>query len=383
MIDMDTRQDATGSSAGSRPSRWPTLVMALVLFASGIGIGWLVTGDEAPSLIDDTPTTVAVGASSTTAPPQDGASSLPAGGGVTTDTLIDDPVTDEPVADVAAALLPTIVQIELPFGGLGSGVVYDPDGRILTAAHVVEGVDEVRVRLSDGDRVPGVVLGADSRNDIAVIEVDRTGLPAAPLALDTEPRVGQMAVALGSPWGLDSTVTAGVISAVDRPIQTQNGFRAMLQTDAPINPGNSGGALADRHGRVIGINVSIFSTSGANDGVGFAVPIDRAYRVAEALAGGDEFVPGFLGVVIRSSDDGAAGAVVSEVTPGTAAEQVGIRVGDRIVSVDGTPIADPSDLGAQIRDRQAGDVVSVEVVRDGESLSLDITLGAREPDTES
>jgi S1-C subfamily serine protease len=383
MIDMDTRQDLEASSASSRVSRWQTVLMALVLFASGIGIGWLVTGEEAPSFIDETPTTIAETVSGTAGTSGGVVNSVPSDGTVTTEPLIDSPVTDEPVADVAEALLPAIVQIELPFGGLGSGVVYHPDGRILTAAHVVEGVDEVRVRLSDGDRVPGIVLGADSGNDIAVIEVDRTGLPAAPLALDTEPRVGQMAVALGSPWGLDSTVTAGVISAVDRPIQTQNGFRAMLQTDAPINPGNSGGALADRHGRVIGINVSIFSASGANDGVGFAVPIDRAYRVAEALAGGEEFVPGFLGVVIQPSDDGAAGAVVSEVSPGTAAERAGIMVGDRIVSVDGTPIADPSDLGAQIRDRQAGDVVSVEVVRDGEEFVTEITLGAREPTTDS
>jgi serine protease Do len=287
--------------------------------------------------------------------------------------------SDEPIADVAEQLLRSIVQIGLPAGGVGSGVIYASDGKIMTAAHVVEGFDTVEVVLSTGEREQGTVLGADSGNDIAVIEIDRTGLPAAPLALDSKPRVGQMAIALGSPWGLDSTVTAGIVSAVDRalPDFQANRVRLMLQTDAPINPGNSGGALAGRDGRVIGINVSIFSASGANDGVGFAVPIDRAYRVAEALVAGGQFLPGYLGVSITESLDGSAGAVITEIQPSTPAASSGLQLDDRVISVDGAPIGDGDDLAAQIGGRQAGDVVQLTIVRDGEELTIDVELAER------
>ena len=172
--------------------------------------------------------------------------------------------SEEPVADVAAALSPSVVQIETS-DGLGSGVVFRADGYILTAAHVVAGSREVTVRLADGTQLEGRVVGADDNSDVAVVQVDETGLPAA--ATTTNIRVGQMAIAIGSPWGLDQTVTAGVVSSVSRTVAGPDGVpRTAIQTDAPINPGNSGGALADRHGRVIGINDAIYSLPAAATG---------------------------------------------------------------------------------------------------------------------
>ncbi len=359
-----------------RGSRWTALVMALALFAGGVGVGWLFTEPQAePSAAttQELPVVAEATTSTTAGVRQPG---MPP----STDPIV--PMeAEEPIADVAEMLLPAIVQISLPAGGVGSGVIYASDGKILTAAHVVEGFDTVEVVLSTGERERGTVLGADSGNDIAVIEIDRTGLPAAPLALDAKPRVGQMAIALGSPWGLDSTVTAGIVSAVDRalPDFQTNRVRLMLQTDAPINPGNSGGALAGRDGRVIGINVSIFSASGANDGVGFAVPIDRAYRVAEVLVAGGEYLPGYLGVSITQSQDGSAGAVITEIQPSTPAASSGLQLDDRVISVDGAPIGDGDDLAAQIGGRQAGDIVELTIVRDGEELRIAVELAERPP----
>ena len=189
----------------------------------------------------------------------------------------------EPVAAVAARLLPSVVQIER-FGGEGSGFAY-ADGRILTAAHVVAGAREVTVRTSDGTELVGRVLGGDPVADIAVVEVDGQVSPAD-LALDDPPQVGQLAVAIGSPLGFSQSVTSGIVSGVNRELQI-GGTRldGLIQTDAPINEGNSGGPLADRDGRVIGVNVAIASASGGSDGVGFAVGIDKAVEIAERFTG--------------------------------------------------------------------------------------------------
>ncbi|HSJ28582.1 MAG TPA: trypsin-like peptidase domain-containing protein [Acidimicrobiia bacterium] len=386
MLDMDTVNSETKPDRrDDAPSRVLMLFAVLTVFAAGWGIGWLA----GPAPVEETPVTTTSASPTTTTVPE-------------TETATDevilppdnttppaDPVTgalvsgnsDEPVADVAQALLPSVVQIMLPSGGLGSGVIYDSNGRILTAAHVVTGVDAVLVRFANGDRVPGRVLGSDDANDIAVVEVDHTGLPAAPLALDDDPRPGQLAIALGSPWGLDSTVTSGIISAVDQAIQGPDRLlRLMLQTDASINPGNSGGPLADRYGRIVGINVSIYTASGANDGVGFAVPIERAYRVARALVEGGEFDPGFLGVTIDATATGRAGSVITSISPGSAAASGGLQVGDIVVAVDGDPIGDYTDLAAVIRNYAAGDTIELEVDRDGERLVLTAVLGSRPPE---
>jgi len=287
---------------------------------------------------------------------------------------------EEPIADAAGVIMPSVVQIQTgsgPASGVGSGVIYDSDGLILTAAHVVQGNDTVTVRFADGEEVEGTVLGGTEGADVAVVQVDRTGLPAAELALDDEPNVGQMAIAVGSPWGLQGTVTAGIISAVDQAIPSGASARAVLQTDAAINPGNSGGPLVDREGRVLGINVSIFSLSGANDGVGFAVPIDVAHDIAERVVAGEEIEGAFLGVSIGMVESGRAGAVITELTPGGAADEAGLEVDDLVVEIDGAPVQRPADLAAQVQTHQPGDTVEVVVIRDGEELTLTVTLGQR------
>jgi S1-C subfamily serine protease len=288
-------------------------------------------------------------------------------------------VGEEPVADAAALILPSVVQIQTD-GGVGSGVIYDSDGLILTAAHVVGDSETVAVRFGDGEEVEGTVLGGTSGADVAVVQVDRTGLPAADLALDEDPQVGQMAIAVGSPWGLQSTVTAGIVSAVDQAIPSGESARAVLQTDAAINPGNSGGPLVDREGRVIGINVSIFSLSGANDGVGFAVPIDIASDIADRVVAGESIQSAFLGVVGGDVESGQAGAVIDEVTEGLAADEAGIEVDDLVVSLDGVPVQGIADLAAQVQTHQPGSSVDIVVIRDGEQITLNVTLGERPDD---
>ncbi len=282
---------------------------------------------------------------------------------------------DEPVADAAAVILPSVVQIQSG-GGVGSGVIYDSDGLILTAAHVVAGADTVTVRFEDGEEISGSVLGGTSGADVAVVQVDRTGLPAAELALGEDPRVGQLAIAVGSPWGLQGTVTSGIISAVDQPV---NG-NALLQTDAAINPGNSGGALVDREGRVLGINVSIFSLSGANDGVGFAVPIDVAADLADRVVTGESLGFAMLGVTGSDVEAGQAGALIAEVTGGSAADEAGVEVDDLVISIDGVSVQGIEDLAAQVRSHRPGTTVDIVVVRDGEQLTLTVTLDERPAD---
>jgi S1-C subfamily serine protease len=282
----------------------------------------------------------------------------------------------EPVAAVADELLPSVVQIETGTG-LGSGVIYDEDGFILTAAHVVDGTSEVVVRLADGNRVEGRVVGADDATDVAVVQADRQDLPPATLAIGVPVQVGQLAVAIGSPFGLDSTVTSGVVSATDRTIVSNGGQAVanMIQTDAPINPGNSGGALADRRGRVIGINDAIRSDSGVNAGVGFAIPIDTAASVADALVRGRTPTIGFLGVSGEEPAQGRAGALITGVQPGTPAASAGLQPGDLIISFAGQPIESMVDLAGRVRPTKPGTRVTLEVIRDGRAMEVQVTVG--------
>lgn len=195
------------------------------------------------------------------------------------------PFADEPVADVAEALLSSVVQIERN-GGVGSGFIYDDAGHILTAAHVVGRASAVQVRLADGSTRRGTVIGTDPEQDVAVVAIDPAGLQSAPLAIGEDARVGQLAVAIGSPLGFQQTVTSGVVSALDRSLRLSGSVVGnLLQTDASINSGNSGGPLADRYGRIVGVNIAIATRSGGSDGLGFAVPIDIAIDIAERFTG--------------------------------------------------------------------------------------------------
>ncbi|MEX1093832.1 MAG: trypsin-like peptidase domain-containing protein [Acidimicrobiia bacterium] len=344
-----------------RGSKWFARVLLLLfVVGSAAGITWLVA--TSPS----EPEVVAGDETSITTEPLEVSVTTPVAG-------------VEPIADAAEKILPSVVQIRTT-DGVGSGVVFD-EGLILTAAHVVEGETTVQVRLEDGENVEGTVLGGTAEADIAVIQIDRTDVPVATLALDYLPRVGQTAIAVGSPWGLTSTVTAGIISAVNQPLGCgiEGGVcRSMLQTDAAINPGNSGGALLDREGRVLGINVSIFSLSGANDGVGFAVPIDVAYDIAQAVIAGESIEFAFLGVMGETVSTGRAGARITEVTEGTAAEEAGFEVDDLVISIDGVRVQGISDLASQVRAHRPGELVEFTVVRDGTEITLRATLGVRE-----
>jgi len=337
-------------TAGSRRRWWLGAAVAAAVLAIAVGaffLGHWVGGDGSG---DDAVTTTAA----------------------TTGSTIGE--SEEPVADVAAALSASVVQIEAP-AGLGSGVIFRADGYILTAAHVVAGSREVTVRLADGTRLEGRVIGADGNSDVAVVQVDETGLPVAPTGEHAEVRVGQLAIAIGSPWGLEQTVTSGVVSSVRRTVAGPDGVpRTMIQTDAPINPGNSGGALADRHARVIGINDAIYSLSGGSDGVGFAIPIGTALSVAERLIAGEEIRPALLGVTGTDPTSGPAGALVTGVAPDTPADAAGLQVGDLIIAYNGQPIAGFADLGALVRASQPGDTVTLTVSRAGEQITVEATL---------
>jgi putative serine protease PepD len=345
------RPSDAGSPRGRRPSRWlAAAVAAAVLFTGGYWVNEALNDNPAPA-----------GAGIPTAAPI-AASPAPSG--------------EEPAAAVAKALLPTVVEIRRGASGVGSGFVYDSNGYIMTAAHVIEGVDEVSVRLYDGTRLRGEVVGTDEANDVGVIKVDRTGLTAAPLAVGQTIQVGQLAVAIGSPFGLNETVTAGIVSATDRILDDG---REVIQTDAPINPGNSGGVLADRRGRVIGINSAIRpgDNSNGNVGIGFAVPIDIAARSARAIVEGRQVEIGYLGVQMAPPTGNQDGVLVQVVTAGSPAEQAGLRVGDLVVAIDGQAVATTGELGARIRSHQPGDKITLKIVRDGNETTIAATLTQR------
>ncbi len=279
---------------------------------------------------------------------------------------------EEPVARIAAEVGPSVVQLNTSVG-LGSGVIYDGAGYTLTAAHVVEDDVEVDVRLADGSQRDGLVVGTHDPTDVAVIKIDPfDGMAVAELALGADLRVGQMAVALGSPFGLEQTVTAGIVSAVDRVVDGVT----MVQTDAAINPGNSGGPLVDADGRVIGINDQIYTDTGTNSGVGFAISIDLAVIVADQLVAGEEVQLAFLGVSVSPAVGDTSGALVDSVVAGSAAEDAGIEIGDLIIEVDGVDIDGASSLRVEIISHPPGDEIEIIVVREGETLSLLVTLGS-------
>ena len=277
------------------------------------------------------------------------------------------------VASAAQAVAPSVVQIETS-SGLGSGVIYRSDGLILTAAHVIDGAENVDVRLADGRLLNGRVIGTHTPTDVGVISIDAPGLIAATLGYGTGAQVGETAVAVGSPFGLNQTVTAGIVSAVGRNV---NGI-PMVQTDAAINPGNSGGPLVNASGHVIGINDVIFSEGGGNDGIGFAIAIDVAIVVADQLVEGGTVELAALGTATVPDTSGAGGAIVREVVPGSPAATARLLVGDRIISVDGTVILDPGDLFAAVIAHRPGSVIEIEFTRDGQPITVQTTLAGIE-----
>ncbi len=297
----------------------------------------------------------------------------------------------EPIVAVAEALTPSVVLVTEPDVGQGSGIILDDLGHVVTNAHVVGEAAEVVVTLPSGRRVDAQVLGSDIRRDVAVVmlaEVDESITPAV-FGSSDDLRVGQTAVAVGSPFDLNRTVTAGIVSALGRVVPSYGcqvggdssalcAGVAMIQTDAPINPGNSGGPLADRRGRVIGMNTSI-RTEGfvtANVGVGFALPSDTVLLVAERLLAGEPVGTAWLGIRGQSLTDGRAGAVIVEVMPESPASVAGLLADDVIVGSDESPIDTMDALRADIQLRLPGMSVTLEVVRGDEVLSFAVELGA-------
>lgn len=296
--------------------------------------------------------------------------------------------TSELQADLIAAVQrvsPAVVSIRTG-AALGSGVIYDPSGLILTNAHVVGGAQTVNVELADGRRFQARVLGADPGFDLAVLKVDAADLPVAPLGDSSPLQVGQFVAAIGNPYGLDHTVTVGVISALNRPISgSANGYtQPMVQTDAAINPGNSGGPLIDLAGNVVGINTLVAAPAGVPaQGLGFAVPINTAKRVATQLATQGRVTQSglpYLGVRIadaggRSTPGVDYGVLLVQVEPGGPAAQAGLQAGDVITALDGQAVYSVDHLLQRVLRHRPGDRVSVLAVRNGQKFTVVVTLG--------
>jgi len=269
-----------------------------------------------------------------------------------------------------------------PRGGQGSGIVYDASGLILTNAHVVGNARAVRVQFADGTRAEGEVVGAAPAIDVALVRVETDiALTPAIFADRSNVEVGQLAVAVGSPFGLQQSVTSGIVSAVGRAVREGRGdgaFVEMIQTDAPINPGNSGGALANRFGQVIGMN-TLIRTDGTmgNIGLGFAIPSDIALNIAERILNGESTELGYLGVWGSDPEIGLPGAFVDEVIPGTPADEAGLMPGDLIVGIDEEPISTFVELAAKVQFRAPGTPAELEVLRDDVLLRFTLVVGVR------
>ncbi len=286
---------------------------------------------------------------------------------------------------VYASASPAVVSIKAG-NATGTGFLLDSDGRIVTNFHVVEGNDRVEVRFgSDGNSIDAEVRGTDASSDLALVQIDSGAIPAGvkPLRLadSRDVRVGDTAIAIGNPFGLDRTATEGIVSAVGREIQAPNGFSidSVIQTDAPINPGNSGGPLLDDAGRVIGVNSQI-ETGGAsgNVGIGFAVPSNIVRQVVPSLIRGEQIKRAYLGVETSpATSSNQSGAQVQGTVPGGPGDRAGLRQGDVITRVDGEAVAEPSDIAQAIADDGPGKEVVVEITRGGSSMTLHATLGTR------
>ncbi|HJV25768.1 MAG TPA: DegQ family serine endoprotease [Aromatoleum sp.] len=268
--------------------------------------------------------------------------------------------------------------------GIGSGFIVSSDGYVLTNAHVVgEGESEVTVKLIDKREFKAKVVGTDKRTDIALLKIDATGLPTVRTGDPERARVGEWVIAVGSPFGFDNTVTAGIISAKARRLPDEN-YVPFLQTDVAINPGNSGGPLFNLNGEVIGINSQIYSRSGGFMGISFAIPIDVALKVKEQIVKYGRVQRGKLGVTIQGLDKDLAqsfglseprGALVSNVEADSPADKAGVKAGDVVLGVDGQRVDDSGDLPRIIGDKRPGTSVKLEIWRDGKSHTVTTTLG--------
>jgi serine protease Do len=284
--------------------------------------------------------------------------------------------------------------------GLGSGVIIDKDGYILTNEHVISGATEVKVKLSDGREFNAVVKGKDRRSDLAVIKIEAHNLPVAKLGNSNNLKIGQWVLAIGNPFGFaienpEPTVTAGVISAIHRYLpalgRRDRAYDDLIQTDAAINPGNSGGPLVNLDGEVIGINTAIITTTGGYQGLGFAIPANKAKRILKKLIRGEEILYGWLGVSIQNLNEDLRayfgikereGVIVVKVFKNSPADKAGIKEGDLILTFDNKQIKTSRDLVRIVTSTQVGERISVTILRSGKEMNLRVTVGRRPEDIE-
>jgi len=274
---------------------------------------------------------------------------------------------------------------------LGSGVIVDAKrGLVLTNNHVIANADQIHVRLNDGRQFDAELVGSDPETDVAVIRIKATGLVALPSANSDQARVGDFVVAIGNPFGLGQTVTSGIISALARSGLGITGYEDLIQTDASINPGNSGGALVSLRGELVGINTAIYSQSGGNIGIGFAIPVNMARQVMEQLVRFGEVNRGYLGAEMQNLDPELAaafgmkmaqGAVLVNIIPGSPAEKAGLKPGDVVMAVNGKPVRDAPDLRNRIGLLRVDDKLSLDVLRDGSRVTIGAVIGARTAST--
>jgi putative serine protease PepD len=332
----------------------------------------------------------------------DSGSTAPSRGETNTSVVQRDDVPAEAgsVEAVANSVLPSVVKINVQGAqgeGSGSGIVISEDGEILTNYHVVEVAEQgggVSVVFDDGTARPAEVVGTDPLTDLAIIKAeDASGLTPAPLGQSGNLDVGEQVVAIGSPFGLEATVTSGIVSALHRPVSVGGGQGGSLettypaiQTDAAINPGNSGGPLVNMQGEVVGINSSIRTASSSTDaggsiGLGFAIPLDEVLPIVDQLRAGETPTHARLGISVQDvalDDQLLSGAGVAAVEAGSAADEAGLERGDVVVEIDDQPVTDGSSLVATIRGHRPGDTVTLTVVRDGERQQLEATLDSDE-----
>jgi len=267
--------------------------------------------------------------------------------------------------------------------GLGSGVIVTKDGYILTNNHVVDNADDLKVTLQDAREFNAKVIGRDPKSDVAVIKIDAEGLPMVPMADSDKVQVGDIVLAIGNPFGVGQTVTTGIVSATGRGNLGIEDYEDFIQTDAAINPGNSGGALVDIEGRLIGINTAIFSGSGGNQGIGFAIPSDLARNVMDSLINYGHVTRGYLGVMIQDVTPALAkefrlkestGALVGDVVPKGPADKAGLKNGDVVLEYNGKKVPDSRRLRLAVGETKPGTTVPVKILREGATKTLEVTV---------
>jgi len=266
---------------------------------------------------------------------------------------------------------------------LGSGVILSKNGYIVTNYHVVSGATKIIVKTMDGKKYKAKLIGSDPKTDLAVLKINAKNLHPITIADSSKVKVGDLVLAIGNPFGLRESVTAGIVSALNRNSIGLNAYENFIQTDAAINPGNSGGALVDMKGRLIGINSAIISKSGGNNGIGFAIPSNMVKFVVKSLIEKGKVVRGYLGVLISNIDSSKAklygidhGVLVNKVEPNSAAAKAGIKAGDIIVAVDGEKVTNAGELRNKIAFKGAGAIVTLKIYRNGKFITLKAKLKA-------